>query len=514
MQRRVPDLSIVSVLATLIVMTCLVSTSAYATPPQFLDEEQQLELLEGSEGWTWIRIYDPQHPGAIERSSEALIIRASHLDQAPVPELFKDSFRQDYRHMGIDYRVADDLLFTSREALDRLEDPELGWCSPYWTTSSRSFSRELTSQLGSDWSESFEEGGLSAEFQVDAPTLEISFAGAANFRVKRGCFGVPIGVVFEQVSVRPRVTAMTGAKLQLRAEGQLALEREWMIHNFRIGGITFWIGPIPVYLGFSSPLRAGLSVEAEASVTYTIESSLTATAGLDFECTKRSCQTFPNVEINFDPPEPELALEGEATGRAWIRPGLRISLYHDSIAYAEASGRLFLQGDLWGYLGNSCGDSDGNNVNEWVKGLSTDLSFGVEVDLTLSGLGQDATWTLWEWDKALAFYPVEFFNYASPFEPYIEADNLAAMDNQLRVGETGAWKIGMRSCYPYSDDVTFRVEPAINGHQMTVPPEKGVVQELSFQAPGQYSYQFTAQEDAKGRTLNKTATLDIDVEPF
>ena len=230
-------------------------------------------------------------------------------------------------------------------------------------------------------------------------------------------------------------------------------------------------------------------------------------------CGTTACRAYPNLSLDFDPPEPELALEGQASGRAWLRPGIRVGLYSDALAYAEASGRLFLQGDLWGYLGNSCGDADGDGHNEGVGGATTDLSMGFDVLLELSIFGSNRSWTVYGWERPLAFYALDFPDLASPLEPFIEAENPAAQALPLQVGETGEWRVKMRPCYPYPDAVAVDVEPAIGSGTLTVPPREGKVAALRFDRPGTYRYEFTALRDEKDRTLGTSRQLIVEVVP-
>jgi len=113
-------------------------------------------------------------------------------------------------------------------------------------------------------------------------------------------------------------------ELGLTATHAITIEKEKEIWSKQLSRITFWIGWIPVVITPKIEFAVGAELELQASVTTSIEGSLTTRGGLRYKSGEWSLINDLERTWGFNPPE--LDLSAEATAYAVI-PRMEFLLY-------------------------------------------------------------------------------------------------------------------------------------------------------------------------------------------
>ena len=158
------------------------------------------------------------------------------------------------------------------------------------------------------------------------------------------------------------------------------------------------------------------------------------------------------------------------------RPGDgRVALYDDDFAYVEAGLKGLLDGELWGYYGNTCGDADGDGHNETVQALAIDLGWGYDIVYGIGGfLLPDRTWT-----SMGPRYPLGWFDLlggagSTALQPMLLGPAT------VTEGQGVTYTVKMRPCYHYPDQVNFTITPGTwNGNKFIPKPKSNVASENS-----------------------------------
>ena len=127
---------------------------------------------------------------------------------------------------------------------------------------------------------------------------------------------------------------------------------------------------------------------------------------------------------------------------------MRAYLYSEWIAYAQVGVRPYLYGDLWGYYGNTCGDADGNGINETVSALTFDLDWQLFITAQAAAFGCPTKWNnLWSTSRRhIKFWDLP--RAPAPSGPRCSGPSSAA------VNALATYNSRMRPCWPYGDTVT------------------------------------------------------------
>jgi hypothetical protein len=75
---------------------------------------------------------------------------------------------------------------------------------------------------------------------------------------------------------------------------------EWELAKISLFSLDFFIGPIPVHIGFNLPITMGLDLQATASGTATYTGSQSATGSFDYYCNMSGCtgsSSFTQINI-------------------------------------------------------------------------------------------------------------------------------------------------------------------------------------------------------------------------
>jgi hypothetical protein len=202
-----------------------------------------------------------------------------------------------------------------------------------------------------------------------------------------------------------------------------------------------------------------------------------------------------NFQTLLPRPPRALGVGGHIKPQPWIDVAFRAYLYTDSVAYAQIGARPYLLGDLWGYDGNACGDADGDGVNETVHALTFDLDGRIDVT------GKAGILTRTVWDSTLStgsVFHLGFFdlNGSSAIQPLFQGTP------GLDPGATGQYKMRIRPCWPYTDQVTYKVDFGDGSTPQTFQGAPGTDVQVShsWSAEGSPTVTVTSVSDQHGRS--------------
>jgi len=342
--------------------------------------------------------------------------------------------------------------------------------------------------------------------------LQGSVTAEIHFDVKRKkviAWCVPYGVKFKNVHAFGNATSNAG----VTATGTVSYHDSFgpsELAKPELFSVLFWIGPIPVDIGFNLPISAGLDISADLTGTINYNGTHVATGSFDYTCTLDDCfgsSSFDNTSPTGSTQEITGSVAGHVKPVPYVDVGFRAYLYTESIAYAQVGVRPYVLGDLWGFTGNNCGDADGNGNTESVQALTFDLDR--RIDLT----GQASVFGGGPWSRTLhtgAVAHVGFYDLinSSALQPQFQGP--ASLD----VNKAGAYKVRMRSCWPYTDNATYQVNwgdgSAVQSLQGA--PATEVQASHTWTAAGTYAASATSISDAHGRALNQAFPRSIEVK--
>jgi hypothetical protein len=182
------------------------------------------------------------------------------------------------------------------------------------------------------------------------------------------------------------------AKLNYRFEGTLGLYgkadrtlkgKEFELFQAKVYDSYFMVGFIPVQVDVKTYVRAGtgdlkLSAQGEIGMIKPFLSEGT----FSYVCDKKKCikqsESFNNADQTLNSNNLAYQITAKAEIEPYINAAVRGRLYWGSV-YAEVGLQPSLPLKLFGYVGNKCGDGNGDFENERVTAglLSADIRAGV-----------------------------------------------------------------------------------------------------------------------------------------
>ncbi len=341
--------------------------------------------------------------------------------------------------------------------------------------------------------------------------------GEVKIRVKRTkifwvC--VPYGVRFQHV----RAVGTVSLQNTISLTGTIAYANpnpiEFEIAKPSLGGVFFMAGPLPVYIGFNLPITFGIEISASVSGQVQYRGGQSLNGSFDYLCTASDCTGYNNIQSqlqNYDNP-----WGGSISGR--IKPslyadiGVRGFLYAEAVAYAQVGVRGYLHGDLWGYYGNTCGDADQNNHFETVSALTFGLDWQVAItakaDTFFTNTWKKTLWKSKQW--YIGFWDLQSGG-SSALTPMIDGPSTVA------AGNTATYKIRMRPCWPYGDNVDYTMQwgdsTSDNYTGPAAPPSwQPLYATHAWPSVGPRTITLTAWRDAHGRTFGSGRSTSRTVQ--
>lgn len=280
----------------------------------------------------------------------------------------------------------------------------------------------------------------------------------------------------------------------------------WDIAKPKLFTLDFFIGPIPVHVGFNLPIKAGLSLSATIAGSLTYHGDQTAHGSFDYLCTTSGCSGAPPVFIGTNEPQ---ELSGSVSGH--IKPtvfaevAVRGYLYSEWVAYAQVGLRPYVYGDLWGYYGNTCGDADGDGFYETVDALTFDLDWQLKVTAAARVFGANPTnWTLWTGPyRHAGFWDLVGSRALRP---------MLAGPASVPVNGARRYEASMRPCWPYAEPVNYTLawgDGSSTG--LAGAPQTPLPADKAWASPGAKNVLLTVGSDGHGRHLNASTERVVQV---
>lgn len=475
----------------------------------------KFEVKDKGKGWQLLAIKNAER--LEDPPAEVWMVSREGLASLPVTEFERADLAADFESGDPQATV----LFVEKAMLETTESGEIppgyeryvesesaeGGCSG-WTTKTKDYDFQFD-----EWSQDRQfdlPGGLDGNFQVNVPLDGNAHLTFVYKYKKRLC----IPYKFKFVSARTYGNLIIGGDSDVTASfgvsGQWS--KEWKLFQPEIFDATIWVGPIPVYVDVSLPTYAGFRLEASLSGSVGYDTDLGASGTFDYSCTPDDCTGSNTLGDVFDAGQitGSASLDAEATAHARVMA--RVSVYGD-MAYVEAGLKGYVEGDLWGYYGNACGDADADGHNETVRALAADLAWGYDIVYGIGGwLLPDRSWTRTGDRYPLGWRDLLGHGQSTALQPMLRGPL------EVERGQDATYTVKMRPCYPYSERVNFTIQPGTwNGRKYIPKPKSTIASEnssdvwRSFSTTGPKTLTVTNGTDANGRNIGVSYSRTIQV---
>lgn len=412
--------------------------------------------------WTeFVEMESGLDPSQDEPVGQYITLPAWAIDDAPIPQQEKDILIADYAAEGIDYRQSEEILvidvvtaaMTEEEALAAGLAPSAmtksGYsCGSWWDhgyQDTHTFDRSRTFNESYGGSEDSFEGGLQGTIAF-AATLDFDIL--AQVRISpwyAAC--VPYKVRLKHAKANGNATITADLEADGEFEKTFSWAKERTIYDNQLFAIDFSIGPFPVHLPVSLAFAIGIETEAKIAGEAHAEAHAEATGTISIDCTSDDCSSSSNLAWDYDVPSPTVDVNIDAKAQLYARAQLDIALYHRSVLMAGVKAKGGVEAQLWGYLGNQCGDGDGDGSNEYVQGLTADFYAFYDIDAILDSEFFDEK----KWDLLGNRYHLWWLD--------LLAGNSTALTPMIvgpasvESGETVTYEMRTRPCFPYEEEV-------------------------------------------------------------
>jgi hypothetical protein len=325
--------------------------------------------------------------------------------------------------------------------------------------------------------------------------------GKVKVRIKRA-----LCVPYWAKLINMQFSGNLDAQARLVAKGNFSKQWSWnkQVAKFHVGSFSTFVGPLWVHVGMNVPFDLGLEASAKASAD--LDGTVTANGSFDVICTGDGCggsKTFTHGFAENKPPS--FSVTGRVKVKPWIQGSVRTYLYSESVAYGQLGVKAALDGDLWFYSGNTCGDSDNDGTNEYVNALTLDAD--LDLDLTAKLYVVGILDKKWSW--GIGRWHVGFWDLlpggSSALEPIFYrktyAPGTVVYDPSTPGGLTFQGR--MRPCWPYSDKVTYKLDFKDGTvSNFTLKPYVLFTTSYAFSGATPSMITLTAQNDAHNRSVN------------
>lgn len=373
----------------------------------------------------------------------------------------------------------------------------------------RVINRSKTFNVNSPMNQNFNlGGGFSGNIDL-AGTAHGTGTGEIQIRLKRyAIFAVciPYGVRLDHARAFGNFSANYGATLS--GTVNYAHNWEWPIAKPALFYYGFAIGPIWVQGGFNLPITAGLELNANVTGSVTYSGSASVAGYFDYRCTLDGCTGYSAMNTAGQQNQQPLtaSISGRIKPSVYAQVAVRGYLYSESFAYAQVGLRPYLHGDLWGYYGNNCGDAEGDGYFETVDALTFDLDWQVFVTAQADTfLTNEKRWTLLDLfgRRHLKFWDLIG---SSALRPQLLGPS------SVPVNTSQLYNLKMRPCWPYTDNVDYRMawgDGLTNSYNAS--PATWVQASHTWTTLGTKALQGTAVRDAHGRVFEATTARSVEV---
>lgn len=448
-----------------------------------------------------------------------LLYGALGIRNAPLPDYFEEGLLDSQLPEEVVHVVSRETVDGIMASLDAGQwTPEIAAIAEPLDVTRGLFSRCATHEKSID--KSYELGGKNYDKDFDLGSgfkgklhvrgeLDGSVNGEVKYNVKRnkvfgGCVPYAVGFnsarLFGNADVNAEVT-LTGTYERSDSFGPREIAKP------HLGSVTFTVGYIPVTIGFNLPISTGMDLKTEVTGTINYTGTKLASGSFDWTCTLKECHGSGDFATDGATHTITAGLSGHVHPEPWVDVGVRAYLYTEWFAYAQVGLRPYALGDLWGYAGNNCGDAEGDGSFETVQALTFDLDY--RVDIT----GEASAFSIAQWERTLKTGQrshLTFFDVigSSAMQPQLHGPA------SLVVSTPGEYKVRMRPCWPYTEDVTYQVNWGDGAAQtLDGAPGTEVSASHTWTAVGDRTVVATSLRDKHGREMNQSTSRTIQVKP-
>src|SRR5581483_7862722 len=261
-----------------------------------------------------------------------------------------------------------------------------------------------------------------------------------------------------------------------------------------------------------------------------------------FTCNGHGCEhDFSKIQtVSTVPTDP--LLKPSRNGRLIVEPyfwaAVQIDVYN-GLLMGRAGPEAAVSGDVWGYQGSGCGSgvagSGGSGDN--VKALTADVDAKIYAAWQVGALGMTDPFT-GEYIKGLKGYltPKNESLLAPPlhlfFKDFVGSSALTplvAQNGTAVATHPAAYKVQMRPCYLYPDEVEYQMQWTTQSADSSGPstgtgqtqnlssahglPQDKLLVNHTWTAPGDYTLQISAVRDKHGRKFPvRTTQFPVHVQ--
>jgi hypothetical protein len=485
-------------------------------------QKKPLETLAEGAGW---RLVDVDPSGSTGQNTLAWQVSPGGVANLPVSQAQKDLINAAFADEPLG---PNDVIYASQEFFEAMEQPDfpLGY-EKYVDVQALAETQEKSIagfSFGCSWKT--ETRNRQWPYSQDLLDRDLAFGGelvdghlrvnlpitgnltiAATYKIRK-CAGVPVGFKFVSATASGTATIAGSGSLEATVSRHDLWEKEWKLAEPELGEVNFTVGWIPVRLVFTLPIYAGVSFESTILGQASLALDASASGTFSYTCTLDDCSGTSDFTDQFEFTGPTASIEVDLKARAYARVMARVGLYSSNFAYVEGGLRAYAQARLWGYLGNNCGDADGDGVNESVRGFAGDLSWGYEFAYGKGGwLLSDSLRYKGGREFPLGWRDLLGTGGSTALQPMIVGPGSFLKDTPA------TYTLRMRPCYPYGDAVNVTMGPDVwtGGSVISGPPDGSLSVQRTFTSPGAVTLVATATGDAFGRDLQTATTRTIQI---
>ncbi|KPA13283.1 secreted protein containing Sulphatase-modifying factor domain protein [Candidatus Magnetomorum sp. HK-1] len=153
--------------------------------------------------------------------------------------------------------------------------------------------------------------------------VKVELAGEINLEIQVNT-QVSFGLLSGLEGFKFETVVQADEQIEFIASGEVEGDWETKLPGIKFGGLTFFIGPVPVYLSFNLDLSVGAGASLSASLTTGIQFDQNITAGINYtkDSGFQAIKEF-NKSWQFNPPE----LNAHASVNACLKPAVNVMLY-------------------------------------------------------------------------------------------------------------------------------------------------------------------------------------------
>jgi hypothetical protein len=505
-------------------VACIIALALSFVLPAHAQKVLPPDLDDGEGGWSLTPVSGTDETGRDVHSEIMQIEGARGVAFAPIPEIVRDQLIEELALAEPGETVVFALNAPIIEEIERSlalgqptqalidyanQDNEsvpygngISARGPFGSCSDGSFTKSKRLQYTPNFSSTQNLGnGFSGTLSAQG-IGNLDANGEVKMRVKRTkifwvC--VPYGVRFEHVRAVGNLTLESTVNLNGSISYANPNPIEYELAKPSLGGVFFMVGPLPVYIGFNLPITVGIEIQASVTGQLQYRGGQRITGSFDYLCTASNCTGYNTLQSTVQNVVNPIgaSISGRIKPSLYADVGVRGFLYAEAVAYAQVGVRGYLHGDLWGYYGNACGDADQNGHYETVSALT----FGLDWQIAITARADTfftSPWkkTLWKSDQ----WYIGFWDLigSSALTPMIEGPA------SIGVGVAASYKIRMRPCWPYGDNVDYTMSwgDSTNNNYTGAPNPPSwqpVLASHVWNATGPTTLQLTAWRDAHGR---------------